>query len=85
MPLNHDATAEAGAVDRRPPLRIQFEDRSALLEGFARAQEESWIDYCYADLPGQTLELRLSPHSAVLPVHASTWLERMRRIAGHRF
>jgi hypothetical protein len=82
---NEDAAAEARPVDRRAPLRIQFEDRSSLLEGFARAQEESWIDYCYADLAGRTLELRLAPHSTVLPAQASSWLERMRRIAGHRF
>ena len=41
-------------------IRIRFEGRASLLEGFALAQKESWIEDCHVDLPRLELVIRMS-------------------------
>ncbi len=59
------------ATDHRV-VRIRFEGRSSLLDAFALAQKESWIEDCHVSLPRLELVIRMaggfsaerSPHSA---------------------
>ena len=40
------------------PLRIAYPDVHALLEGFARAQDQTWVDDCVADVGEGVLFVR---------------------------
>ncbi len=71
------------AADQQPLVRIEFADRAALLDGFARAQDESWIVDCHADMASRTLELRLTPSPDDV-LSGNTRRARMERIAGDR-
>jgi hypothetical protein len=52
-------TGAPGTPDHRE-IRIRFESRAALLDGFALAQKESWIEDCHLDLPGLELVIRMA-------------------------
>jgi len=41
-------------------IRIRFETRAALLDGFALAQKESWIEDCQVVLPRLELIIRMA-------------------------
>ena len=70
-------------LDREPLVRIEFADRAALLDGFARAQDESWIVDCHADMESRTLELRLAANPSDL-LRGDNRRACMERIAGDR-
>jgi hypothetical protein len=48
-----------GTPDHRE-IRVRFESRTALLDGFALAQRESWIEDCHLDLPRLELVIRMA-------------------------
>jgi hypothetical protein len=48
-----------GTPDHRE-IRIRFESSAALLDGFALAQRESWIEDCHLDLPRLELVIRMA-------------------------
>jgi len=52
-------TGARGTQDHRE-IRIRFESRTALLDGFALAQRESWIEDCHLDLPRLELAIRMA-------------------------
>ena len=41
-------------------LRIRFESRASLLDAFALAQNESWIEDCHVNLPRLELVIRMA-------------------------
>ncbi len=41
-------------------IRIRFENRASLLDGFALAQKESWVEDCQVLLPRLELVIRMS-------------------------
>ena len=47
------------ATDHRV-VRIRFEGRSSLLDAFALAQKESWIEDCHVSLPRLELVIRMA-------------------------
>jgi hypothetical protein len=55
------------APDRRQ-IRICFESRAALLDAFALAQKESWIEDCQVVLPRRELIIRMAGGFSVDPV-----------------
>jgi hypothetical protein len=47
------------ALDHRL-IRIRFEGRASLLDAFALAQKESWIEDCHVNLPRLELVIRMA-------------------------
>lgn len=41
-------------------VRIRFEGRASLLDAFALAQKESWIEDCHVNLPHRELVIRMA-------------------------
>ena len=41
-------------------VRIRFESRASLLDAFALAQKESWIEDCHVNLPRLELVIRMA-------------------------
>ena len=54
------------AQDHRE-IRIRFESRAALLEAFALAQKESWIEDCQVVLPRLELIIRMAGGFSIDP------------------
>lgn len=48
-------------------IRIQFASRAALLEGFALAQKESWVEDCHVHLPRRELVIRMAGGASIQP------------------
>lgn len=73
------------AQDHRE-IRIRLESRAALLEAFALAQKESWIEDCQVLLPRLELVIRMAGGFSIGP-RQDTAPRRVRRgplsIAGH--
>ena len=59
-------TQASGAPDHRE-IRIRFESRAALLDGFALAQKESWIEDCQVILPRRELVIRMARGFSIDP------------------
>ena len=55
-----------GTQDHRE-IRIRLESRAALLDAFALAQRESWIEDCQVDLPRRELIIRMAGGFSVDP------------------
>jgi hypothetical protein len=62
-------TAQRPAPAREPldhrVVRIRFESRASLLDAFALAQEESWIEDCHVILPRLELVIRMAGGFAI--------------------
>jgi hypothetical protein len=65
------------APDHRE-IRIRFESRGALLDAFALAQRESWIEDCQVLLPRLELIVRMAGGFSIEPAEA-TRSRRVRR------
>jgi len=65
------------AQDHRE-IRIRFESRAGLLDGFALAQKESWIEDCQVLLPRLELIIRMAGGFSIGPTEA-TAPRRVRR------
>ena len=48
-------------------IRIRFESRAALLDAFALAQKESWIEDCQVVLPHLELVIRMAGGFSIAP------------------
>jgi hypothetical protein len=59
-------TPANSAQDHRE-IRIRFESRAALLDGFAMAQKESWIEDCQVVLPRLELVIRMAGGFSIEP------------------
>jgi hypothetical protein len=59
-------TNARGTLDHRE-IRIRFESRAALLDGFALAQRESWIEDCHVVLPRLELVIRMAGGFSMQP------------------
>jgi hypothetical protein len=59
-------TEASGALDHRE-IRIRFESRAALLDGFALAQRESWIEDCHVVHPRLELVIRMAGGFSIDP------------------
>ena len=59
-------TQASDAPDHRE-IRIRFESRAALLDGFALAQKESWIEDCRLVLPRLELVIRMAGGFSIEP------------------
>jgi hypothetical protein len=59
-------TEASGTLDHRE-IRIRFESRAALLDGFALAQRESWIEDCYVVPPRLELVIRMAGGFSIDP------------------
>jgi hypothetical protein len=59
-------TQASEAPDRRE-IRIRFESRGALLDAFALAQKESWIENCQVVLPHLELVIRMAGGFSIAP------------------
>jgi hypothetical protein len=56
----------SGVADSRE-IRIRFENRASLLDGFALAQKESWIEDCHVVLPRLELVIRMAGGLSIEP------------------
>jgi hypothetical protein len=54
------------APDHRE-IRIRFESRTALIDGFALARKESWIEDCHMVLPRRELVIRMAGGFSIDP------------------
>ena len=72
-------TEVSGKLDHRE-IRIRFESRAALLDGFALAQRESWIEDCHVVLPSLELVIRMAGGFSIHPGQATA--RRRERRAG---
>jgi len=63
-------TQVSGGLDHRE-IRIHFENRTALLDGFALAQRESWIEDCHVVLPRLELVVRMAGGFSIHPGQAT--------------
>jgi len=68
-------TQPSSALDQRV-IRVRFESQASLLDGFALAQKESWIEDC--QVVPQSLEL-------VIRMAGGFWIEPGQRPAPRRF
>ena len=59
-------TQASEAPDHRE-IRIRFESRAALLDAFALAQKESWIEDCQVVLPRLELVIRMAGGFSIAP------------------
>ncbi len=59
-------TRASAAPDHRE-IRIRFENRASLLDGFALAQRESWIEDCRVVLPHLELVIRMAGGFSIEP------------------
>jgi hypothetical protein len=59
-------TRANGTQDHRE-IRIRFESRAALLDGFAMAQKESWIEDCHVVLSRKELVIRMAGGFSIEP------------------
>ena len=50
-------------------IRIQFASRAALLEGFALALKESWVEDCHVHLSRRELVIRMAGGFSIQPRH----------------
>ena len=66
------------------PLRLQFDDCHALNDAFARAQQESWVDGCTADVAKRTLLVWPAPGVSAHPGAQAALRGRVERITGRR-
>jgi hypothetical protein len=57
----------ARRLNQTSEVRIRFESRAALLEGFALAQKESWIEDCQVLLPRLELVIRMAGGFSIGP------------------
>lgn len=71
------ALGTAGAANQR----LQFRDRGALLEAFARSQRDPWVESTVVDLPNQILSLRVAQDVMSRPGARTEWFERFQRIS----
>ena len=67
----------SGVVDSRV-IRIRFQNRASLLDGFALAQKESWVEDCHVVLPRLELVIRMAGGFSIHPGQA-TAPRRVRR------
>ena len=78
--------SQASEAQDHREIRICFESRAALLDAFALAQRESWIEDCQVLLPRLELIVRMAGGFSIEPPEA-TAPRRVRRgpqsIAGH--
>jgi hypothetical protein len=72
-------TQVSGGLDHRE-IRIHFENQTSLLNGFALAQRESWIEDCHVLLPRLELVIRMAGGFSIHPGQA-TMRHRGRRAA----
>lgn len=68
----------AGDAPGHREIRIRFESRASLLDGFALAQKESWIEDCHVDLPRRELVIRMAGGFSIHPGRSAA-LRRSRR------
>jgi hypothetical protein len=66
-----ELTRANGAPDHRE-IRIRFESRAALRDGFALAQKESWIEDCHVVLPRLELVIRMAGGFSIEPGQGNT-------------
>ena len=59
-------TQASEAPDHRE-IRIRFESRAGLLDAFALAQKESWIEDCQVMLPHLELVIRMAGGFSIAP------------------
>ena len=59
-------TQASEAPDHRE-IRIRFESRASLLDAFALAQKESWIEDCHVVLPHLELVIRMAGGFSIAP------------------
>ena len=59
LDTSRSLTDARGTLDHRE-IRIRFESRAALLDGFALAQRESWIEDCHVVVPRLELVIRMA-------------------------
>ncbi len=52
--------APASETQDHRVVRIRFENRASLLDAFALAQKESWIEDCHVNLPRLELVIRMA-------------------------
>jgi hypothetical protein len=52
-------------------IRIHFASRAALLEGFALAQKESWVEDCHVHLSRRELVIRMAGGASIQPRRAT--------------
>jgi hypothetical protein len=70
MPLSPETAlrlTQAGEVPDRREIRIRFQSRTALLDAFALAQRESWIEDCQVALPRLELIIRMAGGFSIDP------------------
>ena len=60
-------TQASGPADHRE-IRVRFESQASLLDGFALAQRESWIEDCHVLLPRLELVIRMAGGFSIDPV-----------------
>jgi len=63
MPLSPETARRLTQVSEIPDhreIRIRFESRTSLVDAFARAQRESWIEDCQVVLPRLELIIRMA-------------------------
>jgi hypothetical protein len=73
MPVPLDTVqrlTEASAPNHRE-IRIRFASRSALLDGFALAQKESWIEDCFVILSRLELVIHTAGGFSIDPCQAT--------------
>lgn len=89
MALSPETARRLGQTSEAPDhrqIRIRFESRAALLDAFALAQRESWIEDCQVVLPRRELIIRMAGGFSIEPGQ-DTAPRRVRRgplsVAGH--
>ena len=64
-------TEASGTPDHRE-IRVRFESHTALLDGLALAEEESWVEDCRVDFPRLELVIRMAGGFRIDPGPSTT-------------
>lgn len=67
----HRLTEAGDTLDHRE-IRIRFESRSALLDGFDLAKQESWVEDCHVVLPRLELVIHMAGGFWIQPRQGTT-------------
>ena len=70
VPLDTAQRLTQASAPNHREIRVHFESRAALLDGFALAQKESWIEDCHVILSRLELVIRTAGGFSVQPRQA---------------